>query len=231
MPIRVQLHETPTYFLAQDWALGLFYTKIGSRLITAGMFGESEFKKDLEQVIRNGVRGVKLYFTLSRVVYPVLRELLILLCVPYVVAYGVFPWRHQLIGLCPLSVREFAHYIFSYFPFVGVPEIVQNAFVSMSSWNVQSGPTSPIYSSVAETITIAGGDASLLTALSPGTNPFSSELLSNSLMFRCSFLVFLVLRCSYFTVFLLRDWFLSFQTSMFEERWLIGKRLVNVGSE
>ncbi|CAF2240075.1 unnamed protein product [Brassica napus] len=73
VPMRVPVDETPVFLLYQDWALGFIFLKIWTTLVKDGF---SRFQ------------GL---WVLKEIVSPILMKLLTALCVPYVLAKGVFP--------------------------------------------------------------------------------------------------------------------------------------------
>ncbi|XP_072169738.1 E3 ubiquitin-protein ligase MARCHF6-like [Diadema setosum] len=89
IPQRVQLNQTPVFFLRQDWALGVLQAKI---LCALTMMGPSWWLKDvLEQVYQDGLRQLNLTFITRRLAFPVTICLLIALSAPYAFAVGIFP--------------------------------------------------------------------------------------------------------------------------------------------
>ena len=57
-PVRVPLHQSPIYFLWQDWALGAMYTKITVALTF--MRPDWWLKTAIEQLYQDGVRNLNL---------------------------------------------------------------------------------------------------------------------------------------------------------------------------
>ena len=57
-PVRVPLHQTPVYFLWQDWALGAMYTKITVALTFMGP--DWWLKTAIEQLYQDGIRNLNL---------------------------------------------------------------------------------------------------------------------------------------------------------------------------
>ena len=57
-PVRVPLHQSPVYFLWQDWALGAMYTKITVALTFMGP--DWWLKHAIEQLYQDGIRNLNL---------------------------------------------------------------------------------------------------------------------------------------------------------------------------
>ena len=57
-PVRVPLHQSPVYFLWQDWALGAMYTKITVALTFMGP--DWWLKTAIEQLYQDGIRNLNL---------------------------------------------------------------------------------------------------------------------------------------------------------------------------
>ena len=57
-PVRVPLHQSPIYFLWQDWALGAMYTKITVALTFMGP--DWWLKHAIEQLYQDGIRNLNL---------------------------------------------------------------------------------------------------------------------------------------------------------------------------
>ena len=57
-PVRVPLHQSPVYFLWQDWALGAMYTKITVALTFMGP--DWWLKAAIEQLYQDGIRNLNL---------------------------------------------------------------------------------------------------------------------------------------------------------------------------
>ncbi|KAF3545150.1 hypothetical protein DY000_02010007 [Brassica cretica] len=90
VPMRVPVDETPVFLLYQDWALGFIFLKIWTTLVTK-----------FERVEEDGFSRLQGLWVLKEIVSPILMKLLTALCVPYVLAKGVFP----MLG-CPLVVNS-----------------------------------------------------------------------------------------------------------------------------
>ncbi|CAM9890378.1 unnamed protein product, partial [Heterosigma akashiwo] len=82
-PLRVPADEVPNFAPFSNWALGLVFLKIWTRLCLLGAFGETEWKRRLERALRNGLRGVELRWTLTHLCLPLLNRLGEFLFVPY----------------------------------------------------------------------------------------------------------------------------------------------------
>ena len=57
-PVRVPLHQSPVYFIWQDWALGAMYTKITVALTFMGP--DWWLKEAIEQLYQDGIRNLNL---------------------------------------------------------------------------------------------------------------------------------------------------------------------------
>ncbi|XP_011625609.1 probable E3 ubiquitin ligase SUD1 isoform X2 [Amborella trichopoda] len=89
VPMRVPVDESPVFLLYQDWALGLIFLKIWMRLVVP-LIDES-WRVKLERVRADGFYRLQGAWVLKEVVGPILIKLLTVLCVPYVLARGLFP--------------------------------------------------------------------------------------------------------------------------------------------
>ncbi|CAF2132945.1 unnamed protein product [Brassica napus] len=86
VPIRVPVDESPVFILYQDWALGLIILKIWTRLMV-----DDSWRAKFERVKEDGFSRLQGLWVLREIVFPVVMKLLTALCVPYVLARGVFP--------------------------------------------------------------------------------------------------------------------------------------------
>jgi len=91
-PMRVPIDEIPNFAPYSNWALGIVFLKIWLRLCLLGAFGETQWKRNLERILRNGIRGVEMRWTLKNVCVPLLNRLGEFLFVPYFLAEGLVPW-------------------------------------------------------------------------------------------------------------------------------------------
>ncbi|CAN6826626.1 unnamed protein product [Brassica oleracea] len=98
VPMRVPVDETPVFLLYQDWALGFILLKIWTTLI---ILLDDSWKAKFERVEEDGFSRLQGLWVLKEIVSPILMKLLTALCVPYVLAKGVFP----MLG-CPLVVNS-----------------------------------------------------------------------------------------------------------------------------
>ncbi|XP_013624900.1 PREDICTED: probable E3 ubiquitin ligase SUD1 [Brassica oleracea var. oleracea] len=98
VPMRVPVDETPVFLLYQDWALGFIFLKIWTTLI---ILLDDSWKAKFERVEEDGFSRLQGLWVLKEIVSPILMKLLTALCVPYVLAKGVFP----MLG-CPLVVNS-----------------------------------------------------------------------------------------------------------------------------
>ncbi|CDY51956.1 BnaA08g11620D [Brassica napus] len=88
VPMRVPVDETPVFLLYQDWALGFIFLKIWTTLI---ILLDDSWKAKFERVEEDGFSRFQGLWVLKEIVSPILMKLLTALCVPYVLAKGVFP--------------------------------------------------------------------------------------------------------------------------------------------
>jgi len=88
-PVRVPLHQSPIYFLSQDWALGAMYTKITVALTFMGP--NWWLKEAIEQLYQDGLRNLNLGRVVSNIVVPCVTGLGLALALPYLVAWGLAP--------------------------------------------------------------------------------------------------------------------------------------------
>ncbi|KAF3435429.1 hypothetical protein FNV43_RR22518 [Rhamnella rubrinervis] len=94
VPMRVPVDESPVFLLYQDWALGLIFLKIWTRLVMLDhvmpLMDES-WRVKFERVREDGFSRLQGLWVLREIVIPIIMKLLTALCVPYVLARGVFP--------------------------------------------------------------------------------------------------------------------------------------------
>lgn len=88
-PLRVAMDQSPLYFPAQDWALGILHTKIICAMTMMGP--EWWLKGVLDQIYQNGLRELDVTFILRKLVIPVTLCLLLMVTVPYVAANLLIP--------------------------------------------------------------------------------------------------------------------------------------------
>ncbi|XP_017256136.1 probable E3 ubiquitin ligase SUD1 isoform X2 [Daucus carota subsp. sativus] len=94
VPMRVPIDESPVFLLYQDWALGLIFLKIWTRLVMLDHvmpLVDDNWRIKFERVRENGFSRLQGFWVLREIVYPIIMKLLTALCVPYVLARGVFP--------------------------------------------------------------------------------------------------------------------------------------------
>ncbi|KAH7307266.1 hypothetical protein KP509_22G052000 [Ceratopteris richardii] len=94
IPLRVPIDESPVFLLYQDWALGLVFLKIWTRLVMLGQVPpivDDSWRMKFERVKADGFRHLQGLWVMREIVAPILMQLLTALCVPYVVARGLFP--------------------------------------------------------------------------------------------------------------------------------------------
>jgi len=88
-PVRVPLHQSPIYFLWQDWALGAMYTKITVALTFMGP--DWWLKEAIEQLYQDGIRNLNLSRVVRNLVIPCVSTLGLSLSLPYLVSHGLAP--------------------------------------------------------------------------------------------------------------------------------------------
>ncbi|XP_019086195.1 PREDICTED: probable E3 ubiquitin ligase SUD1 [Camelina sativa] len=94
VPIRVPVDESPVFVLYQDWALGLMFWKIWTRLVLLDHMRpivDDSWRAKFERVREDGFLRLQGLWVLKEIVFPIVMKLLTALCVPYVLARGVFP--------------------------------------------------------------------------------------------------------------------------------------------
>ncbi|XP_057494631.1 probable E3 ubiquitin ligase SUD1 isoform X2 [Actinidia eriantha] len=94
VPMRVPVDESPVFLLYQDWALGLIFLKIWTRLVMLDHMVplvDESWRSKFERVREDGFSGLQGFWVLREIVLPIIMKLLTALCVPYVLARGVFP--------------------------------------------------------------------------------------------------------------------------------------------
>ncbi|XP_019263510.1 PREDICTED: probable E3 ubiquitin ligase SUD1 isoform X2 [Nicotiana attenuata] len=94
VPMRVPIDESPVFLLYQDWALGLIFLKIWTRLVMLDHMMplvDESWRLKFERVRENGFSRLQGFWVLREIVLPIIMKLLTALCVPYVLAKGVFP--------------------------------------------------------------------------------------------------------------------------------------------
>ncbi|CAN8229507.1 unnamed protein product [Cochlearia groenlandica] len=94
VPMRVPVDESPVFLLYQDWALGLIFLKIWTRLVMLDHMlpiVDDSWRAKFERVRENGFSRLQGLWVLREIVFPIVMKLLTALCVPYVLARGVFP--------------------------------------------------------------------------------------------------------------------------------------------
>ncbi|KAL0454272.1 UNVERIFIED_CONTAM: putative E3 ubiquitin ligase SUD1 [Sesamum latifolium] len=94
VPMRVPVDESPVFLLYQDWALGLIFLKIWTRLVMLDNMMplvDESWRIKFERVREDGFSRLQGLWVLREIVSPIIMKLLTALCVPYVLARGVFP--------------------------------------------------------------------------------------------------------------------------------------------
>merc|ERR1719318_1033112 len=88
-PVRVPLHQSPLYFVWQDWALGAMYTKITVALTFMGP--DWWLKEAIEQLYQDGIRNLNLSRVIKNLVIPSVKALGLSLSIPYLMSHGLAP--------------------------------------------------------------------------------------------------------------------------------------------
>ncbi|CAK9266883.1 unnamed protein product [Sphagnum jensenii] len=94
VPLRVPVYESPVFLLYQDWALGLVFLKIWTRLVSLGQMMpmvDDSWRVKFEQVRSDGFSRLRGWWVFTSIIAPILIHLLTVLCLPYVLACGIFP--------------------------------------------------------------------------------------------------------------------------------------------
>lgn len=94
VPLRVPIDESPVFLLYQDWALGLVFLKIWTRLVMLDQMtplADEGWRLKFEQVKADGFSNLRGFWVMQEIVVPILLKLLTALCAPYVFARGLFP--------------------------------------------------------------------------------------------------------------------------------------------
>ncbi|XP_020109239.1 probable E3 ubiquitin ligase SUD1 isoform X2 [Ananas comosus] len=94
VPMRVPIDESPVFLLYQDWALGLIFLKIWTRLVMLDQMAplvDESWRRKFERVREDGFSRLRGLWVLREIVIPIISKLLTALCVPYVFAKGIFP--------------------------------------------------------------------------------------------------------------------------------------------
>merc|ERR1719341_1248604 len=88
-PVREPLHQSPLYFVWQDWALGAMYTKITVALTFMGP--DWWLKEAIEQLYQDGIRNLNLTRVIKNLVIPSVKALGLSLSIPYLMSHGLAP--------------------------------------------------------------------------------------------------------------------------------------------
>ncbi|KAL1564483.1 putative E3 ubiquitin ligase sud1, variant 2 [Salvia divinorum] len=94
VPMRVPVDESPVFLLYQDWALGLIFLKIWTRMVMLDHMMplvDESWRLKFERVREDGFSRLEAFRVLQEIVFPIIMKLLTALCVPYVLSRGVFP--------------------------------------------------------------------------------------------------------------------------------------------
>ncbi|KAL5987701.1 putative E3 ubiquitin ligase sud1 [Asimina triloba] len=94
VPMRVPADESPVFLLYQDWALGLIFLKIWTRLVMLDQMAplvDESWRIKFERVREDGFSRLRGLWVLREIVIPIVMKLLTALCIPYVFAKGFFP--------------------------------------------------------------------------------------------------------------------------------------------
>lgn len=85
IPLRLSFIQTPIFFLWQDWALGVLYTKIACVFTLMGP--DWALRRAIERAFRDGIRDIDQVFIFRELAAPVIASLGLALAVPYVLAH------------------------------------------------------------------------------------------------------------------------------------------------
>ncbi|BBN02416.1 E3 ubiquitin-protein ligase MARCH6 [Marchantia polymorpha subsp. ruderalis] len=94
VPMRVAIDESPVFIYYQDWALGLVFLKIWTRLVMLGQItplADESWRIKFEQVRADGFANLRGFWVLKEIIFPILLKLMTALLVPYVFAHWIFP--------------------------------------------------------------------------------------------------------------------------------------------
>ncbi|KAJ1703629.1 hypothetical protein LUZ63_003408 [Rhynchospora breviuscula] len=94
VPMRVPIDESPVFLLYQDWAIGLIFLKIWTRLVMVDQMAplvDESWRRKFERVRDDGFSRLRGLWVLREIVGPIISKLLTALCIPYVFAKGIFP--------------------------------------------------------------------------------------------------------------------------------------------
>ncbi|XP_075164334.1 E3 ubiquitin-protein ligase MARCHF6 [Haematobia irritans] len=109
IPVRVGILQTPIYFIWQDWALGVLYTKIAIALTLMGP--DWHLKRALERAYRDGLRDIDLKFLITELAMPVITCFGLALAIPYVLAHSILP----IFFVDPWVQLEIAYFVYPVF--------------------------------------------------------------------------------------------------------------------
>lgn len=84
VPLRLSFVQTPIFFLWQDWALGVLYTKIACVFTMMGP--DWRLRRAIDRAFRDGIRDIDQAFIFRELAAPVIASLGLALAVPYVLA-------------------------------------------------------------------------------------------------------------------------------------------------
>jgi len=88
-PLRVPLHQSPITYVLVDWAFGAVHVKIA---VAFTLLGPNWWLRDaLETIYNQGARNFQMRNFMWIVVWPVASTLIIMLTIPYIVAFGLVP--------------------------------------------------------------------------------------------------------------------------------------------
>ncbi|CAL9780058.1 unnamed protein product [Musa acuminata subsp. burmannicoides] len=122
VPLRVPVDESPVFLLYQDWALGLIFLKIWTRLVILDQMAplvDENWRRKFERLREDGFSRLRGLWVLREIMIPIISKLLTALCIPYVFAKGIFPvfgyslivnsavYRFAWLGCCLFSLLCF----------------------------------------------------------------------------------------------------------------------------
>ncbi|OVA11245.1 zinc finger protein [Macleaya cordata] len=94
VPMRVPVDESPAFLLYQDWALGLFFLNLWTRLVMLNprmALVDESWQIKFQRVREDSFSPLQVLWVLQEIVLPIIMKLLTVLCVPYVFARGMLP--------------------------------------------------------------------------------------------------------------------------------------------
>ncbi|KAI1285598.1 E3 ubiquitin-protein ligase MARCHF6 [Halotydeus destructor] len=90
VPLRVPQHQTPIFYLWQDWAFGVLHTKV---ICGIALMADWQLRHDLVEVYENGLLNMDLKLILQKFAIPAILVLGHLIAVPYVFVHTLAYWN------------------------------------------------------------------------------------------------------------------------------------------